>query len=55
MIREKTDKTDARVIAEFCKATNSPLWQPCPNDIRRFRDIVRNCDFFEKTTQTAFK
>jgi transposase len=45
MVREKTDKTDARVIAEFCKATNPPLWQPQPEEVRKLRDIVRNCDF----------
>jgi transposase len=47
MIREKTDKTDARMIAEFCKATNPPLWQPQPEEGRKLRDIVRNCDFLK--------
>jgi transposase len=48
MVREKTDKTDARVIAEFCQATNPPHWQPQPEEERKLRDIVRNCDFLKK-------
>jgi transposase len=48
MVREKTDKTDARVIAEFCKATNPPLWQPQTEEERHLRDIIRNRDFLKK-------
>jgi hypothetical protein len=32
MIRQKTDRSDAEVIANFCRQNNPQLWAPKPRE-----------------------
>lgn len=41
LLRNKTDKADAKVIARFCKANNPRVWQPKPTEVRELRDLLR--------------
>lgn len=43
MIRTKTDKVDAGVIARFCRSQSPALWQPASVRIRELRALVRRC------------
>ena len=44
LIRSKTDKVDASLIARFCSAMNPSLWTPDPMEIRELRSLVRRVD-----------
>lgn len=44
LIRSKTDKVDASLIARFCGAMNPGLWEPEPREIRELRSLVRRVD-----------
>lgn len=44
LIRSKTDKVDASLIARFCVAMNPSLWTPDPMEIRELRSLVRRVD-----------
>lgn len=44
LIRSKTDKIDASLIARFCQAMNPSLWKPEPVEIRELRSLVRRVD-----------
>ena len=44
LIRSKTDKADASLIARFCVAMNPSLWTPDPMEIRELRSLVRRID-----------
>ena len=44
LVRTKTDKTDAALIARFCAAMHPALWQPEPKEIRVLRAYVRHLD-----------
>ena len=37
----KTDKADAKVIADYCRQQNPPLWQPPSPELRTLVDLVR--------------
>ncbi len=37
----KTDKADARLIADFCRKENPPSWQPPSPELRTLADLVR--------------
>ncbi|HSL87440.1 MAG TPA: transposase [Bacteroidales bacterium] len=39
--RNKTDKADAALIAEFCQKEKPGLWQPLSPEIKRLRALVR--------------
>lgn len=39
--RTKTDKTDAKLIARFCKAIQPKRWEPKPQHIRDLQALVR--------------
>jgi len=39
--RNKTDKADAALIAEFCQKEKPALWQPLSPEIKRLRALVR--------------
>lgn len=39
--RNKTDKADAALIAEFCQKENPPLWSPLPAHVKQLRALVR--------------
>src|SRR3989337_1439787 len=44
LIRSKTDKVDASLIARFCVAMKPSLWTPDPMEIRELRSLVRRVD-----------
>jgi len=44
LVRNKTDKGDARLIAEFCETQNPPLWTPSDPAIRELQALVRQLD-----------
>lgn len=44
LIRTKTDKADAALIARFCAALSPSPWQPDPPEIRALRALVRRLD-----------
>ena len=39
--RNKTDKADAALIAEFCQKENPALWEPLCPEIKRLRALIR--------------
>ncbi|MFP3027847.1 MAG: IS110 family transposase [Wolbachia sp.] len=41
LLRNKTDKSDAAMIARFCIANKPNLWKPAPPEVRRLRDLYR--------------
>ena len=41
LIRTKTDKSDASLIARFCLAMTPSLWAPEPQEVRLLRDLSR--------------
>ncbi|GHS91977.1 IS110 family transposase [Alphaproteobacteria bacterium] len=55
LVREKTDKTDARRRAEFCKANNPSLGNPQPAEERKLRGLVRTRNFFKKQKRPWLK
>lgn len=44
LIRSKTDKQDAGLIARFCLSMNPHLWQPQSIETRQLRDLVRRLE-----------
>lgn len=44
LIRSKTDKIDASLIARFCAAMKPGLWTPEAKDVRELRSLVRRID-----------
>lgn len=42
--RNKTDKVDAALIADFCRTQQVGLWSPPPPEWRELRDLVRHLD-----------
>ena len=49
--RNKTDKADAALIAEFCRKENPPLWTPLPDYVKHLRALIRRLD----DLQTAYR
>ena len=45
--RAKTDPTDARLIAQFCRAHEPPPWTPLPRELRELQALVRRLDALE--------
>lgn len=41
LIRTKTDKVDAALIARFCEARRPGAWKPDPQEVRELRALVR--------------
>lgn len=44
LTRNKTDKSDAQVIAAFCRAQEPALWSPPEPAVRELRSMVRRLD-----------
>ncbi|QZX98159.1 IS110 family transposase (plasmid) [Pantoea alfalfae] len=42
--RTKTDKSDSKLIARFCRATIPALWRPVPQPVRILQALVRRMD-----------
>ena len=51
LIRSKTDKIDAGLIARFCYAMKPPAWSPQPKETRLLRDLVRYLDALQGIRQ----
>ena len=49
--RNKTDKADAALIAEFCQRENPPLWEPLPTEVKHLRALVRRLDDLQSAYQ----
>ena len=47
--RNKTDKVDSRVIADFCERMTPRLWQPPSPERQKLRALVRHLDALKKT------
>lgn len=45
--RNKSDRADARTIAEFCLAKDPPAWHPLPPEVKRLRDLSRRIETLE--------
>lgn len=44
LLRTKTDKQDASLIARFCQAMSPALWVPEPRKVRELKALVRRLD-----------
>lgn len=44
LLRTKTDKVDARLIARFCRSNRPPGWCPLPVEIRQLQALTRRLD-----------
>ena len=40
----KTDKADAKLIADYAAREHPPAWQPPPPDVRELQGLVRRID-----------
>jgi len=49
--RNKTDKADADLIAEFCLKENPTLWQPLSPELKHLRTLVRRLDDLQANHQ----
>jgi len=49
--RNKTDKADAGLIAEFCLKEKPALWAPLPPHIKRLRQLVRRLEDLQANYQ----
>lgn len=49
--RNKTDKADAALIAEFCRKEKPALWAPLPPHLKRLRQLVRRLDDLQTNYQ----
>ena len=51
LLRTKTDKQDASLIARFCEAMSPSLWQPDPINIREIKAKVKRLDALQAMKQ----
>lgn len=49
--RNKTDKADAALIAEFCRKENPALWTPLPTYLKQLRQMVRRLEDLQANYQ----
>jgi transposase len=49
--RNKTDKADAELIAEFCLKENPALWEPLSPELKHLRALVRRLDDLQTNYQ----
>jgi len=49
--RNKTDKADAALIAEFCRKENPALWTPLPAYLKQLRQMVRRLEDLQANYQ----
>ena len=47
LTRTKTDRVDARLIAQFCATQQPPAWVPLPREVRTLQAFVRRLDALE--------
>lgn len=53
MQRNKTDKLDASLIADFCRTQHPAAWTPPPPEIRQLQQWVRHLEDLTQTYQQA--
>src|SRR5260221_177044 len=53
MQRNKTDKLDAALIADFCRTQHPAAWTPPPPEIRQLQQWVRHLEDLTQTFQQA--
>lgn len=51
MKRNKTDRADARLIADFCQKQNPPLWQPPSPAFAELQALTRRIEVLEEMLQ----
>jgi len=47
LVRTKTDKVDAALIARFCRVNNPRTWLPRPAHMKQLREKVRLLEFYK--------
>ena len=51
--RNKTDRLDAALIADFCRTQHPPAWTPPPPEIRQLQQLVRHLEDLTQSRQQA--
>jgi len=51
--RNKTDKLDASLIADFCRTQQPEAWTPAPPEVRQLQALVRHLSTLEEAKQQA--
>ena len=51
--RNKTDKLDASLIADFCRTQHPEAWTPAPPEVRQLQALVRHLSTLEEAKQQA--
>lgn len=51
--RNKTDKLDAALIADFCRTQQPEAWTPAPPEVRQLQALVRHLSTLEEAKQQA--
>lgn len=49
--RNKTDKADARIIADFCLKTETQDWQPLPPEVKQLQALTRRIEALAEMLQ----
>jgi len=49
--RNKTDRADAALIADFCRTPQPDLWQPPPPEVKELRAMLRHLDDLQAMRQ----
>jgi transposase len=49
--RNKTDKADAKLIAEFCEKEKPALWSPLPAHFQALKDLIYHLEDLQSTKQ----
>ena len=44
LLRTKTDKVDAALIARFCAAIKPPAWVPLPPEVKQLQALLRRLE-----------
>jgi transposase len=47
LVRTKTDKTDAVLIAHFCAREQPPIWTPPATEVRELQALVRRVEMLD--------
>lgn len=53
MTRNKTDKLDAALIADFCRTQQPAVWTPPPSQVRQLQQLVRHLEDLTRARQQA--
>jgi transposase len=53
LARNKTDKLDAALIADFCRTQQPAAWTPLPPEVRQLQALVRHLEDLTQATQSV--